>query len=92
MANSDFEKYRYNNYSQNGEDGIIQEIILRLKNKISKDPWCVEFGAWDGNHMSNTFNLIKNGWHGLYIEGCPERYKALVKTCNKFKNLLSECK
>ena len=30
MANSDFEKYRYNNYSQNGEDGIIQEIILRL--------------------------------------------------------------
>ena len=92
MANSDFEKYRYNNYSQNGEDGIIQEIILRLKNKISKDPWCVEFGAWDGIHMSNTFNLIKNGWNGFYIEGCPERYKALIKTCSKFKKLVSECK
>ena len=35
MANSDFEKYRYNIYSQNGEDGIIQEIILRFGIQIN---------------------------------------------------------
>tara|TARA_A100001388_G_scaffold264846_1_gene236483 strand:- start:2815 stop:3573 length:759 start_codon:yes stop_codon:yes gene_type:complete len=92
MVNSDFEKYRYNIFSQNGEDGIIQELLFRLQEKISKDPWCVEFGAWDGIHMSNTFNLVKNGWNGLYIEGNSERFKELTKTCEKFSKLLSECK
>ena len=47
MRNSSFDKYKYNVYSQNGEDGIIQELLIRLQKKISKDPWCVEFGAWD---------------------------------------------
>ena len=92
MSNSDFEKYKYNIYSQNGEDGILQELLLRLHGEISKEPWCVEFGAWDGIHMSNTFNLVKNGWNAFYIEGNRERYNELKKTCNKFSKLLSECK
>ena len=50
--------YKKNIYSQFGEDGIIEEILKRLKNKINKT--CVEFGAWDGIHLSNTYNLIKN--------------------------------
>lgn len=92
MVNSDFEKYKYNVFSQNGEDGIIQELLLRLQEKISKDTWCVEFGAWDGIHLSNTFNLVKNGWNAFYIEGNIERYKDLKKTCGKFNKLLSECR
>ena len=51
--------FRKNNYSQNGEDGIIKEIIKRLK--LDKNPnnnWCVEFGAWDGIYLSNTYNLV----------------------------------
>ena len=92
MRNSDFDKYKYNVYSQNGEDGIIQELLIRLQKKISKDPWCVEFGAWDGIHMSNTFNLVKNGWNAFYIEGNSERYKELKKTCNNFSKLYSACR
>ena len=92
MVNSDFEKYRYNIFSQNGEDGIIQELILRLSEKINEDPWCVEFGAWDGIHMSNTFNLVKNGWNAFYIEGNSNRYSDLKKTCSKYSKLSSECR
>jgi hypothetical protein len=22
--------------------------------------WCVEFGAWDGFYLSNTYNLLNN--------------------------------
>ena len=90
MSNSDFEKFKYNKYSQNGEDGIIQELLFRLKEKINKDPWCVEFGAWDGIHLSNTFNLVENGWNAFYIEGNRKRYFQLKKTCKKFSNISSE--
>ena len=55
------DNFKKNNYSQNGEDGIIKEITKRLKlDKNPKNNWCVEFGAWDGIHGSNTFNLVKN--------------------------------
>ena len=36
-----------NIFSQNGEDGIIEEIIKRLE---LKDLEVCEFGAWDGKH------------------------------------------
>lgn len=40
----------------------------------------MEFGAWDGEHLSNTWNLIANkGWKGVYIESNGEKYKSLVK-------------
>lgn len=74
--------YRKNVTSQFGEDGIIEKIfeILRPTNR-----WCVEFGAWDGTHFSNTFNLITNGgWSAVLIEADKERYKDLV--ANYFDN------
>lgn len=37
--------YRKNIHSQNGEDGILAEILWRLK--ISRG-WFCEVGAWDG--------------------------------------------
>ena len=92
MENFNFAKYKHNVYSQNGEDGIIQELLLRLKDKVNPDPWCVEFGAWDGIHCSNTFNLVKSGWNAFYIEGNKERFKNLEKNCSEFKKLICECK
>jgi len=32
----------------------------------------VEVGAWDGWEFSNTWGLARAGWHGLYIEACPD--------------------
>jgi len=77
-------KYRKDYYSQNGEDGIIKEIFRRLE--IDKG-WFVEFGAWDGKYISNTFHLLKQGWEGIDIESDPKRYKNLVETAKQFPKL-----
>ncbi|MDA8771213.1 FkbM family methyltransferase [Candidatus Pelagibacter bacterium] len=83
-----YQKYKKNIFSQNGEDGIILEILKRLKlNK--KDKWCCEFGAWDGIHGSNTFNLVKNfNFQAVYIEGDKKRYEDLITTSKKFKKII----
>jgi hypothetical protein len=67
--------------SQKGEDGIITKILEVLD---TKQGWCVEFGAWDGEHFSNTYNLIANqGFSAVLIEGSADRYRALTE---RFRN------
>ena len=84
------DNFRKNNYSQNGEDGIIQELVKRLKlDKNSNNNWCVEFGAWDGIYLSNTYNLVTKGWNAIYIEGDIRKYKDLLKTKNNHKNIIA---
>jgi hypothetical protein len=61
MNTDNLEKYKYDTYSQNGEDGILEEVFKRLGLDEFNKFWVVEFGAWDGKHLSNTFNLIKKG-------------------------------
>jgi hypothetical protein len=61
--------------SQNGEDGIIAKALSLLP---YLSLWCVEFGAWDGKHLSNTFNLVDSkGYNVVLIEGDPAKYKEL---------------
>lgn len=76
--------------SQWGEDGIIAEIFRRLG---TKSKLCVEFGAWDGQYFSNTWDLWHNqGWSAILIEGDAKRARALsealghenVKVINTF--------
>jgi hypothetical protein len=72
-----YKKYENNIQSQFGEDGVIAEIFnnIGVQNKI-----CIEFGAWDGIHLSNTWNLWKNlGWESLLIEGDNTKYIELAK-------------
>jgi hypothetical protein len=72
--------YQRNVYSQLGEDGIIEEILNRISGAIPSSNWCVEFGAWDGMHLSNTYNLIKNkGFKGVLIEGDPSKHELLCR-------------
>lgn len=52
-------KYGFNHYSQNGEDGILQEVLSRLDFKTGV---AVEFGAADGFFCSNTAALREIGW------------------------------
>lgn len=66
--------------SQAGEDGIL-ERMLQLLGPVQGSRWCVEFGAWDGKHMSNTWNLIHSaGYHGVLIEGSSARFADLLRT------------
>ena len=80
---STLENYKKNIYSQNGEDGVIGEICRRLN--ISSGSF-VEFGAWDGIYLSNTYNLLKNGWNGVYIEGDKDKYAQLVQNMASFQD------
>lgn len=71
-------QYESNVTSQSGEDGIIEKILETLG---ETDGWCVEFGAWDGKHLSNTYNLTENkGYSAVLIEANPEKFTTLDKT------------
>lgn len=59
------EYYGFKVYSQNEEDGIIEEIFNRIgtTNKIF-----IEFGVENGLECNSHYLLFK-GWHGLWLEG-----------------------
>ncbi len=70
-------RFSGNVYSQFGEDGIIEKIVSMLP----VSGWCVEFGAWDGKHLSNTHLLLsQKGWSGVLIESDPKKYQDLRAT------------
>lgn len=67
-----------NIHSQCGEDGILGKILERLPDRSN---WCVEFGAWDGLHHSNTAHLIRSGdFRAVMIEADPTRFAELKRT------------
>jgi hypothetical protein len=65
-----------NVYSQAGQDGILSEIFRRLGVATG---FFVEFGGWDGVHLSNCRWLFENGWGGCYIEADSEKFLKLVE-------------
>ena len=76
------EGYGFQVYSQNDEDGIIEEIFDRIgtDSKIF-----VEFGVGNGLE-NNSHYLLHKGWEGLWIEGgesaCREiaiRFRPAIK-------------
>jgi hypothetical protein len=80
-------EFKSNVYSQAGEDGVIQKILETLS---ENDKWCVEFGAWDGQHFSNTCNLIENfSYSAVLIECDNKKYKDLEKKYLKNKKVIT---
>jgi len=72
------DKFGANIKSQCGEDGIIVKILDIISPANS---FCVEFGAWDGIHLSNTWALINSAnWSGVLIEGSADKFPDLEKT------------
>jgi hypothetical protein len=74
---ADLERHARRVYSQGGEDGVL----FRLFEWIGiRHRFFVEFGAWDGSHLSNTAHLrLHHGWQGLLLEGSDRADGALVK-------------
>ena len=68
------DKYGFKVYSQNDEDGIIEEIFNRIgtTNKIF-----VEFGVSNGLEC-NSHYLLHKGWHGLWMDGGEQNIKEIV--------------
>lgn len=81
-VNDIFTKYKKSVYSQLGEDGIIEYIFKIIKPNHN---YYVEFGAWDGKHLSNTANLrINHNWTGLLLES-----NKLIVNNTKNKDLIN---
>lgn len=82
--------------SQRGEDRILH-TIFRIIGATNK--WCVEFGAADGMHLSNTWYFIqKEGWNSVQIEAAldinlslrtrkRESFEGLVQRYGRNKNV-----
>jgi hypothetical protein len=78
--------YSNNITSQYGEDGILEEIIRVIGTEIPKN--CVEFGAWDGKHLSNTWALVnKSDWKVIYIEADESRFNSLKRSTANNPNI-----
>jgi len=85
-----FTEFMSNKYSQAGEDGVIAEILKRIY--VNELNWekivVVEFGAWDGMHLSNTFSLVQNKSKAYYIEGNETRFEKLLETSYIYPNII----
>src|SRR5262245_58420119 len=68
-------EYANNVYSQRGENSLLAKALRVVTNPTG---WCVEFGAWDGQHLSNTFNLVANhDYRVILIEADPKKFSEL---------------
>jgi hypothetical protein len=75
------EHFGFKVYSQNDEDGIIEQIFRRLN--TTKGQFC-EIGVESGLE-SNTLYLIHKGWRGSWIEANIKRRDNIE---NKFASLI----
>ena len=75
------EHFGFKVYSQNDEDGIIEEIFNRLN--IYKGVFC-EIGVQNGLEC-NSLYLIHKGWKGIWIEGDVKHASFIEK---KFEPIL----
>jgi len=73
----DLERYERQVYSQCGEDGVIAHIFECIG---TTNRFFVEFGARNGEELSNTANLrLHHGWRGLLMDGDAPPEDPLVR-------------
>ncbi len=65
----------FNDYSQTGEDGVLEAVFSVIG---ETNQWCCECGAADGLFFSNTRRLMEHGWNGVLVEA-DERAFDLLK-------------
>jgi hypothetical protein len=61
-------------WSQNGEDGVLAEILARVG---IGDGFFVEFGVEDGLECNTRFLAEVLGWSGVYFEPDPDKFPIL---------------
>ena len=62
-------------YSQNGEDGIISEILKRIS---SKEKFFVEFGVGSGTE-NNTAALLLKGYSGVWLDSNGDNVRTIER-------------
>ena len=84
------EGHGFKGYSQNDEDGIIQEIFRRIG---TDKKTFVEFGTENGT-QNNTVYLLHQGWKGLWLDGSQQHIddqKRLFQWATENGQLTSVC-
>lgn len=71
-------RFEYQVYSQNGEDGIIDEIFNRIG---TTSKLFLEIGVGDGMETLTTFLLLQ-GWSGYWIDGDKKALRSVSKQFN----------
>lgn len=80
-------QFKKNVFSQNGEDGVIEEIFHRLN---INSGYLVEFGVFDGVHLSNTCNLYRTGnYDSLQIEIDYNNYLKLKENISPYPKVIA---
>jgi hypothetical protein len=68
-------------YSQNGEDGILEEIFRRIGPGTK---YFVEFGVETGAECNCARLVREGGWRGLFLEADPGLYARLAERYRPF--------
>lgn len=80
-------------YSQNGEEGVVNDILTRIQKRTPLSRWAVEFGAGDGDENSNTrFWLTYRGYNGVMIEPDHKQFDALDALVSAYPDRLTVVK
>jgi len=74
-ASVDLAPYELKVFSQNGEDGVLDEILRRIG---VQDRTFVEFGAGPGVEAVAVYLADVDRWHGHFIEADPADFQALA--------------
>lgn len=69
--------HEYRVFSQNGEDGVIAEVVRRVGPSFPRT--FVEFGAGSALAGNTVFLADVLGWRGLYIEAAEDDYIELAR-------------
>ncbi len=79
--------YEYSNFSQNGEDGIIDFLTANLK---KNNKFFVEIGSGNGL-INNSTNLVLNNWSGIVLDFAKNmtEYNNLLKIISTNKQILT---
>jgi len=85
LPSNTYHVYCRNVYSQNGEDGILEQLLKELN--ITNGTFC-EFGASNGIASSNTYNLIQHhNFSGIAIEADRSLYLECVANYQSYPNV-----
>ena len=76
-------------YSQNGEDGIVDELFRRLGTSGGR---FVEFGVGDGSECNTALLARERGWSGWMLENDPDACQRLAAAYAPFSRVRTACR
>jgi hypothetical protein len=84
QRDGDLRGFEFSAHSQNGEDGILQEIFRRVG---TTNRYFVEFGVETGDQCNCAYLARDKGWAGLFMEAGESEFEKLKQNYNPFPGI-----